>query len=222
MENNRTLIDLGNEDERGIILPVLKEGFSGQNPIVMEKDVPVYDYFDIDYLSTPELIGEFAKLLSEKILALYENTSQGFDTIAFIRNANGPQGMLARHDLLIAQLGIFQPIFVDIKTMTRRNYIKGSFNEDSRVLILSDVSESGLTIAMAANRIWDWGAKVPYALVVVNKSQGATMNIGVKDIKLFSLVSFEQLDGYGDTIANKYDFAVNYSGKKQYIMFGAV
>ena len=146
-------------------------------------------YFDLDSYAfdnktnTKELIS----LLGSRVTALSE--MMRFDKIAFIdKEGPGPVGLITFFAALNA-LFKQECIIIRPRRQLLSAAIKGPFKEGDSVLILNDVATEGSTIFEAAEKIWECGGTVPCALVILDRSQGATTNLGRKGIELYSLTS---------------------------------
>ncbi|MDQ7786737.1 MAG: hypothetical protein RDU01_03940 [Thermodesulfovibrionales bacterium] len=149
--------------------------------------LPSAHYFDIDsyLMENKNNATALAKLLADKINQL--SKSHEFNKVAFIEKGGaGPVGLISIRSTL-GTLIEKEMIIIRSKKRLLRGTIKGSLNKDDRVIILSDVATIGWTIFEAAEKVWDLGAKVPYALVVIDRDQGATVNLGRKGIELLSI-----------------------------------
>lgn len=150
--------------------------------------LPSKHYFDIDnYLGMKENASALSRLLADKINQMAKEFE--FDKVAFIEKGGaGPVGLIAISSS-VATLVNKDILLIRPKKKILRGAIKGNFIKGERVLILNDVATAGWTIFEAAEKIWDLGGKVPYALTVIDRDQGATVNLGRKGIELFSLFS---------------------------------
>ncbi|MCL4477405.1 MAG: hypothetical protein M1508_14485 [Nitrospirae bacterium] len=154
--------------------------------------LPSAHYFDIDnYLTMNENSKELSQFLSQKIISLSE--IRDFDKIAFIdKGWAGPVGLIAI-STLVASLTNKEMLIIRPKKKLLRGAVKGNLRKGDKILILSDVATVGWTIFEAAEKIWQLGGKAPCALVVIDRCQGATVNLERKGIELFSLVSAKTL-----------------------------
>lgn len=113
-----------------------------------------------------------------------------FDRLVFIDKAGrGPVGMIALSSH-IAYKSRKEAIFVRPYKNTLRSSIEGRFlNPGERLLIISDVATSGQTILKAASKLWEGGSVIVGALVFFDQEIGATENLSLKDISLYSILS---------------------------------
>jgi orotate phosphoribosyltransferase len=181
------LCDLGDPVEGKICLKVA--GMSMRNSEwTLTGGLASNHFFDIDnYLLSEEDAGQLANLLARKIDFLAKKI--GFDKVAVIEKVGpGPIGLIGITYLLkpLISKGI---VIVRPRKKLLLAAIKGNFRKGDRLLILTDVATGGWTIFGAAQKIWDAGGQVPAALAVIDRDQGAVVNLGRKGIELFSLFS---------------------------------
>lgn len=191
MLNRRELCDLSNPDEAELLIDVA--GKSLQNSEwTLTGGLPSKHYFDLDsFLCDNAAAVLLIDMLVKKIKLMH--TRLNFNKIAFIdKGENGPVGLITFMGFIAKSVEI-ETIIVRPKKMLIRSFIKGTLVNNDRVLVLSDVATSGHTIFQAAQKLWGLHAKVPYALVVFDRAQGATLNLGRKGIELYSLISAESL-----------------------------
>jgi len=177
-------------------------------------------YFDIDNFILKKDAGEeLATLLAGKIqmIELEENVS--FTKIAFIDKPEGPINLIPLISS-ISHKSNKQPIIIRLNRHLILNSIKGTLVPDDVVLILSDVGTTGGSIFDAVARIWSFHAKVPCALVIFDRLQGATENLGRKGIQLFSLTSSESfINVKTKDLHQKYRKKIDKSQKMSFIDF---
>ena len=145
-------------------------------------------YFDLDsYAFDKNDTKALISLLGKRVAALSE--MRRFDKIAFIdKEGPGPVGLITFFAALNA---LFKQkcIIIRPRRQLLSAAIKGPFERGDSILILNDVATEGSTIFEAAEKIWECGGTVPCALVILDRSQGATTNLGRKGIELYSLTS---------------------------------
>ncbi|MBN1840725.1 MAG: hypothetical protein JW883_00375 [Deltaproteobacteria bacterium] len=130
-------------------------------------------------------------LVEQSIIRIHEiERQEPFDRLAFIDKAgHGPVGMIALSSFLIMKSkkdGMYvRPYRRTLRSMTRGKRP----NVGEKILIVSDVATTGQTILKAASKLWEAGAVVTGALVVFDQDLGATENLRVKDIPLYSLIT---------------------------------
>lgn len=187
----RELCDLRNPDEAKLLVEIAEQSLQCSEWVLTE-GLQSKHYFDIDNsLCVKDKAEELSNMLAEKINELSETIS--FNKIAFIdKNESGPVGLISIMSS-IASLIDKETIIVRPKKLILRCAIKGQIKKDDRVLILSDIATTGRTIFQAAQKIWAYKVEAPYALVVFDRVQGATENLGRKGIGLYSLISAKSL-----------------------------
>lgn len=192
MLNRRELCDLSDPKEADLLVRVA--GKSLQNSEwTLTGGLPSRHYFDLDnYLCDHTEAVCLSNKLIEKIKLMREKL--GFNKVAFVdKGENGPVGLITLKELIASSVDL-ETIIVRPKKLLIRSFIKGNLTKNDRVLILSDVATSGYTIFQAAQKIWMLQAKVPCALVVLDRAQGATDNLWRKGIELYSLSSAQSLN----------------------------
>ncbi len=188
----RELCNLQNPDEAKLLVEIAEQSLKCSEWVLTE-GLQSKHYFDIDSsLCIKDKAEALSNKLSEKIKELSKAIS--FNKIAFIdKNESGPVGLISIMSS-IASLVDKETIIVRPKKLILRSAIKGQIEKDDRVLILSDIATTGRTIFQASQKILECKeAKAPYALVVFDRVQGATENLGRKGIELYSLSSAKSL-----------------------------
>lgn len=183
----RELCNLNDPQEGELCLQIAGESLTNSEWTLIGGK-PSANYMDLDnFLCHQENVKKFLELLTQKIKWLSGFLS--FEKIALIDKAGpGPVGLITMFGALSMSLEKDLMIVRPRKQLLQAA-TKGLFNRDDRVLLLSDVATEGWTIFQAAESIRSCGAKVPYALVVYDRGEGATVNLGRKGIELFSLFS---------------------------------
>lgn len=180
-------------------------------------------FLDLDeYLLDPQGASDLVTLLSNHIEALNKNYFP-FDKIALIdKGGKGPVGLIRLFDLLAQKMTKFNFIIVRPMKHLNRSVVKGSLKKKERVLLLNDVATVGWTIFEAAEKIRAVGAEVPYALVVMDRYQGAITNLARKGIQLISLFSLKQLldEDKFQELEDKFDKHVDRAFELQLVDFG--
>lgn len=151
------------------------------------------EFIDFDeFLFDGKKAEALSREISDTINSLIEH-GYDFERIGFIEKINGTIGVIALQGSILAKVN--KPgIIIRPKKKIINTAIKGELNKGDRVLILSDVATSGESIFSAAEIVWAYGGKVPYALVALDRLQGATQNLLRKGIQLFSQTSSETLN----------------------------
>jgi len=183
--------------------------------------LPSAHYFDIDnyLMENKNSSVALSKFLANKINQL--SSSYEFDKVAFIEKGGaGPVGLIAISSML-GKLIDKEMIIIRSKKRLLRGTVKGLLKKDDRVMILSDVATIGWTIFEAAEKVWDLGGKVPCALVVIDRDQGATVNLGRKGIELFSIYSAKTMrEKKGAELEDRYKRAIEDRFVPQLVDFG--
>jgi|GEM_PF-3297616 len=155
--------------------------------------IPSNVFIDIDEII---LKPKESKGLVEKMIETVRNiTIQGyeFNKLGFIDKTDGTVGLISLMASILNETSL-PGIIIRPRKRLIQDKVKGEINKGDRVLLISDLATSGITIFSAAEIIYLYEATVPYSLVVIDRVQGATENLARKGIKLFSLVSLESLN----------------------------
>jgi len=147
-------------------------------------------YFDLDlFLLVKENAIELTDFLVMKMAYLKKSSSFLFNKIALIdKGEGGPVGLILLMGLLTSKVEE-ELIIVRPQKSLLKGSVKGELNVGDKVLILSDVATTGRTIYSAAEKIHSLGGTVSSSLVIFDRKQGATENLFIKNIQLFSLTS---------------------------------
>jgi orotate phosphoribosyltransferase len=213
------LCNLDIQEEAEILVKIAGESLENSE-YTLVGGLPSKYYFDIDnYLSNKANINALSKLLVRKINDL--STKFEFDKVAVIdKGGSGPVGLI----ILFALLSVLlekEMLIVRPKKKLLRGAIKGALKKDERVLLLNDVATQGWTIFESAEKIWACGGKVPYALVVIDRWQGATENLGRKGLQLFSLTSAKMLrEKKGAELEKRYNLNIAPFFEPVFVDFG--
>jgi len=201
----RELLDPADE----FCLKIFKAGLKNSE-YVLSNGLPSKDYFDLDEAilgrseNMFETTEEFVKRLVQKVKEL--DGQHHFDRIAFIdKGGQGPVGLIFLAALIYMTVRKEALIIRPFKEL-HRSRVKGRpIRSGEKILILSDVATEGNTIFSAAQVIWDFGGKVPCALVFYDREQGAGENLMKKDIELISLRARETLKKNPEIAEKQYD-----------------
>lgn len=188
------LCSLQDPEEASILIEAA--GKSLQNSVyTLVGGTPSSHYFDMDlYLREEEKAEKTSKLLAKKIDEISKSNKYKFNKVAFIDKGEiGPVGVISLLGTVRSKISI-DAIIVRPKKLLLKAAIKGEIKQGDRVLILSDIATTGRTIFRAAEKIVALGGKVIGALVVFDRRQGATQNLGRVGIQLFSLTSTKSLN----------------------------
>ncbi len=92
--------------------------------------------------------------------------------------------------------------------------IEGDISERSTVVVLDDVATTGGSLARAVEALRNEGANVSYALVFIDREQGAKERLEKAGVKLYSVFSISQLitmlHSLGYISQNLYEKLFNY------------
>lgn len=209
-------------EEASLIIDIA--GLSLQNSdYVLTGGIPSGHFFDLDIVfNNTEKANQLCDKLVEKISQLKKSSSYSFDKIAFIdKGEGGPVGLITCKNLLSSKLAnAFQSDFLIIrpKKLLLRAAVKGHLNAGDKVLILSDVATTGRTIFHAAEKVKELGGIVNSSLVVFDRRQGATENLYVKGIQLFSISSILSLEERNEEIQNKHNRRIESLNKETILL----
>lgn len=135
----------------------------------------------------------FADCLAVMITRIAEQ--YGVRRLAFVEKGDirGPVGLLTFMAALIERTKI-PAVIVRLGRKLPSAKVKGPpVIPGEGFLLLSDVATSGETIAEAAKAIWQQGGKVPVALAVYDRQQGAIRNLRAIDIDLCAVYNHSYL-----------------------------
>jgi orotate phosphoribosyltransferase len=142
------------------------------------------------YVDIKQAIGDPDRLNHIGNEIWLETLSQGikFDAVACVELGGVPIGVMVSHisgkPLII--------IRKEIKDHGIKNRIIGDA-KGMRVLLVEDVTTTGGTVIKAINTLHDAGAKVHDVVSVVDRGEGAGGLLGDGGVRLFSLVSAQEL-----------------------------
>ena len=185
------LCNLNNPKDAQFCLEVA--GLSLKNSVhTLIGGLPSGHFFDIDeYLCEKNNPEKLSDNLAQKIN--YLEKDKKFNKVAFIdKGGLGPVGLIMVNSL-VSKLIKMKTIIVRPRKKLWRGVIKGNFEIGDNVLILNDVATTGRTVFEAVEKVIACGGKVTTALVVIDRDQGATINLARKGIELFSLFSAKTL-----------------------------
>lgn len=203
----RELCNLQNPDEAKLLVEIAAKSLQNSEWI-LTGGYSSRHFFDLDNsLCEKEKAKALSQLLADKIQELSKTCT--FNKVAFIdKGESGPVGLISIMGLIASLIDI-ETILVRPKKLLLRSVVKGELKMGDRVLILSDVATTGFTIFETAQKILARGANAPYALVVFDRLQGATENLGRKGIELYSLSSAKSLrEEKGQEIQERYGLSI--------------
>ncbi len=192
--------------------------------------VPTSTYFDLDefvlgtvkpgkyaHERTAAELDKAIEKFVEKIKLAEEKCNTKFDKIAFIdKGGIGPLGMIAFIALAAVKSGRAVLIVRPRKRLLNAS-IKGELKSGENVLIVSDVATSGTTLFSAAQKIWQFGGKVPCALAWIDRDAGASENLEQYGIRLFAIVDSKILTSKSKVLKTAMRGDIQ---EKNYIDFG--
>lgn len=178
-----------NDDEADVLIEAAGKSLQNSEYTLMG-GTPSSHFFDIDlFLREGRNAEKLVDLLISKIKKITASDSYGITKIALIdKGEGGPLGLVS----ILSELakGLEEELLlIRPKKLLLKAAIKGNIATGDKVLILSDVATTGRTIFKAAEKLVALGATAPATLVVFDRRQGATENLGMKGIQLFSLTS---------------------------------
>jgi orotate phosphoribosyltransferase len=143
-------------------------------------------YVDLRTLpSYPELF----RMVTDAYVSKLEDMDIGFDRIAGIAVAGIPIATLVAHKLNKPLLYIRK----EDKTHGIGRSIEGVVRAGNTILIIDDVATTGESLHRATKTLRGCGAKVEYAMVLVDREQGAKRNLETMGVKLLSLITASEL-----------------------------
>jgi orotate phosphoribosyltransferase len=192
MAEHIELYDLKNKADANFFID-LAETCTKRSEWTLSSGKPSNEFINIDeYMYNPQKSSELAKRISIKLKEILAYGDE-FDKLAFIEKPDGTVGLITL--LGSISIDIDMPcIIIRPKKRLQMDTIKGKVSFGERILIISDIATSGSTIFSAAEILRSRGGKTPYALVVLDRLQGATENLVRKGIKLFSLSSINSIN----------------------------
>jgi hypothetical protein len=146
-----------------------------------------------------EHVRAYTEVLSHQVRQAVDRYD--ISRLAFIDKGpmGGPVGTLGVLAATVERTGM-QAVIVRPRRRFRGAEFKGApVTEGERFLVVSDVATSGAGIAAAADIIWQRGGRVPVAVVVYDRNQGAADNLRRIDIDLWSLYEHRALREEGIT-----------------------
>lgn len=109
--------------------------------------------------------------------------------LAFIEKVDaGPVGMLTWMNLLVQQTGIDACIVRPRKRLLLASVKGRPVQRGERLMIVTDVATTGLTISLAARRILLLGGVVPLAYVLYDRRENALVTLKREGIELVSFL----------------------------------
>lgn len=143
------------------------------------------------YVDIKQAIGdpEKLKLIGNEIWIEILSKDIRFDAIACVELGGVPIGVM------LSQISGNPLIIVrkEVKDHGIKNNIIGKITKGMKVLLVEDVTTTGGTVIKAINVLQEAGAKVHNVISVVDRGEGAAGTLGDRGVRLFSLVSAQEL-----------------------------
>lgn len=153
-----------------------------------------HSYIDVD-----EFFGENRNLGAERALdALIErleavHTRSPLRAVVFVERDSGPVGMIAARHRFADRVSLPLLTLRPRKRIRKAALKGGELKPGDSVVIITDVSTTGETIAEAARMILEFGGRVTAAISFVDRGSGAKETLGQMDIPLESIYSVSEL-----------------------------
>lgn len=145
-------------------------------------------YIDIKKASaSPRILGMIAKEISEKI----KRHSIEAGLIGCVALGGVPIAVAVSLETGLPHLIIRK----EAKEYGTKGQIIGDFNRNDSVLMVEDVATTGGSMLMAIKLLKEEGLIVRYAIVVVDREEGAHEALAEEDIKLIPLIRISELLG---------------------------
>lgn len=155
-----------------------------------------YD-FEYGQAFVSRLIGYMAV----EIRTIAESTP--FDRLAFIdKGPVGPAGTLTWREELSEETGYPALLVLPWKRLHVASVKGAPVRDGERFLVVSDVATEGDTIASAAKKLWRLGGRVPAAIVLLDREQGAAENLQQLGIALHGVASVSDMARVDDVGLN--------------------
>ena len=162
------------------------------------------------YIDVDEFFGDKRDLGAEKALdAMVEKLTvigkkAPLRAVVFVERDSGPVGMIAARHRFASHVAL--PLLtLRPRKRIRKSVLKGGeLKPGDCVVIITDVSTTGETIAEAARMILDLGGRVAAAISFVDRGIGAKETLGQMDIPLEYVFSESELQAeYASTQGNQ-------------------
>ena len=144
------------------------------------------------------------ELVADAYVSALRGTGMAFDRIAGIATAGIPIATLVAHKLGKPFLYLRR----EERTHGTQRLIEGVVNEGDTVLIIDDVATTGGNLQLATKALRERGAKVNYAMVLVDREQGAKEMLAAAGVELLALMKASELVGelYAKGIISRADY----------------
>lgn len=221
MPIRRELCNLENPDEASLLVDIIGKSLKNSEHTLTE-GLRSSQFLDLDLsLADINISEKLTDTIASKFKTLEQIDECKIDKIALIDKGDiGPVGLISLKSSLSKKVNK-ESIIVRIQKYLVRSAIKGELTKGDNVAILSDIATTGFTIHQAAQKIWAYGGKIAFALVVIDRLQGATENLGRKGIHLISLTSVKSLDeSKREEIIKKYERTIEYDYEPSLKDFG--
>jgi orotate phosphoribosyltransferase len=175
-----------------------KYGMVSKSNWALARGIPSKYFFDIDKGAySSESLRVISNRYARKIKKIRER-EPGIDRLAFVEKDFGTIGALLFTSSIISRTGI-DAIIVRLRKEISLGSVKGaSITSQNAVIIVSDVLTSGEGIEKASQTIKEYGAKVPYAVVLFDREQGGRERLQRLGIKAETILTRGQLIQTGD------------------------
>jgi len=180
---------------------VRKYGMVGKSNGAPDRGIPSKNFFDIDkgtYApeSTRAISSRYIKKMKE-----IKTREPEIDRLAFIEKDHGAVGAILLMSSIVSQTGI-DAIIIRLREEVSLDSQKGAkITSQNSVVIVSDVLTSGESIEKVAEIIRRHGAKVPYAIVLLDRERGGKEKLEQSGIRVEALLTRRQLEKSGDVPA---------------------
>lgn len=156
--------------------------------------------------SHPELLD----LVTDAYVAKLKDLKLDFNRVAGVATAGVPIATLVAYKLRKPFLYARK----SEKAHGTQSLIEGVVNKGDSVVVVDDVITSGLNLKKAIDALYELGAKVSHAVVLVDREQGGKENLAAAGVELVSLMTasklIEELHLKGTVTEDDYERVMEY------------
>ncbi len=156
----------------------------GEFTLTSGKTSPYY----VDLRSLPSHPDRFDRVI-EMAAELVDDRIGTVDSVCAVATGGLPVGTLLAHKLNTSMSYVRQ----QKKSHGEGHRIEGRLENNEDVLVVDDISTTGGSVLDAVETVRNNGGRVKYALVLLDRCQGATDNLATEGVDLVSLGSIEPL-----------------------------
>ncbi|MFP5262391.1 MAG: hypothetical protein ACLGJB_10850 [Blastocatellia bacterium] len=168
-------------------------GGSGGNYVDIDEYAAGRDSDDVykseEAFKRAEQLGRF---IASKIKLLKDSGIE-IDRLAFIERDSGPVGMITYKDFL-GTITKLETCSIRPRKRLLASAVKGRpLRQHEKVVLINDVATDGDAILSAADKIWQQGGVVAFAIVMFDRCEGAREHLAQYDIELYSIFDKDSL-----------------------------